>query len=390
MRRHPWTLLAPLCLFACSDATPIWEDASFRSEAQEVARHYAAIVAANYEDSARGAEQLHTTLTEFTEAPSEERLHAARAAWLGARDAYGLSEVYRFYGGPIDAEPDNLEGRINAWPMDESYIDYVEGDPEAGIINDLAGYPTLDRDLLIERNAAVGEDSISTGWHAIEFLLWGQDLSAEGPGARPWTDFADAPEGTASNQERRRQYLTIVSELLIDDLHRLADAWSEGQANYRAEFVAQDPRDALTQILLGMGSLSGAELAGERMTVAYDTREQEDEHSCFSDNTHKDLLLNIEGIQNVYLGKYGDLSGPGISALVARLDPELDASTRESLQAAVDAVAAIPPPFDVAIQAADGSPERKAVADAIQALRDATTAIVAVADKLEITLNLEE
>ncbi|MBZ5711636.1 imelysin family protein [Nannocystis pusilla] len=384
MRR---TFLALCLLPACTTSTTGWEDDAFRTEAKNVVDRYAALVSAAYEKSSRGAEQMDSALQDFVAAPSADTLQATRTAWLGARDDYGLTEVFRFYNGPIDAAPDELEGRINAWPMDEAYIDYVEGMPDVGIINDLAAYPELSRDVLIERNGAEGEDSISTGWHAIEFLLWGQDLDPAGPGARPFTDFVDG--GTAANQDRRRQYLTLTSELLLDDLARVADSWSEGQENYRAEFVAQDPKDAIGKILLGMASLSGAELAGERMTVAYDTREQEDEHSCFSDNTHKDLLANIQGIEDVYHGRIDGQAGPSLSSLVARIDADADTLATAKLQAAVAAVAAIPPPFDAAIQAADGSPERASVKAAIDSLKEATEALVGVAEALEIELNLE-
>lgn len=387
MPRH--LILSFSLLGACTAPAPSWDDGDFRAEAASVVDRYAVLVSSAYESSSRGAEQMHAALDAFVAAPTDASLEAVKTAWLGARDDYGLTEVFRFYGGPIDAAPDELEGRINAWPIDEAYIDYVDGDPDSGIIQDLQTYPALTRDILIERNGAEGEDSISTGWHAVEFLLWGQDTDPAGPGVRPYTDFLDPPDATAAHGDRRRQYLVLASELLIDDLARVADAWSEGQANYRAEFVAQDPRDAITKILLGMASLSGAELAGERMTVAYETREQEDEHSCFSDNTHRDLLANIQGIQDVYLGKIDGKTGPSLSGLVARIDPAVDSDATAALQAAVDAVAAIPPPFDAAIQAPDGSPERRAVSDAIAALEAATAALVAVAGALDIELNLE-
>lgn len=382
-------LLVFTILPACTTSTSGWEDDAFRAEAEGVVDRYAQLVSTSYEKSLRGAEQMDAALQDFLAAPDADKFAAVKTAWLGARDDYGLTEVFRFYNGPIDAAPDELEGRINAWPMDEAYVDYVEGMPDSGIINDLASYPQITKDVLIERNGAEGEDSISTGWHAIEFLLWGQDMDPAGPGARPWTDFVDGDQATAANNERRREYLRLASELLLDDLGRVADAWSEGQANYRAEFVAQEPKDAIAKILLGMASLSGAELAGERMTVAYETREQEDEHSCFSDNTHNDLLANIRGIQDVYLGKIDGEVGPSLSALVARIDADVDADATAKLQAAVDAVSRIPAPFDAAIQAPDGSPEREAVAEAIAALEAATASLVAVAGALDIELNLE-
>lgn len=382
-------LLAAGCEGSSDSPASPWDDSTFRESAVAAREQYVNVIVASYEDTRVAAEAMHAELEAFIAAPSAAGLESAREAWLAARELYGQTEVYRFYGGPIDAEPDNLEGRLNSWPMDEAYIDYVEEDPEAGIINDLATYPTIDRDLLISLNGAGGEDDISTGWHAIEFLLWGQDLRADGPGQRPHTDFIVGEEGTAANQDRRAAYLKLVSELLLSDLDALIAAWAPTAA-YHAEFEAAEPKEALTRLLLGMGSLSGAELSGERMGVAYETREQEDEHSCFSDNTHRDLYTNALGIENVYLGRFGDLSGPSLAELVARVDPELDRTLREQLKASVAAMAAIPAPFDSAIQAPDGDPAREAVAAGIAALKAQTRTIAEVAAALDITLNLEE
>jgi len=390
----PTTKYLTLCLLLAlgcesSGSSSPWDDPAVRAQASAASEQYAQVVAASYADTVTAAEALQAEIEAFVAAPSAAGLSAAREAWLAARELYGVTEVFRFYGGPIDAEPDNLEGRINSWPLDEVYIDYVEGKPEGGIINDLARYPELDRALLVELNGAGGEDDISTGWHAIEFLLWGQDLRADGPGDRPFTDYLTGPDATATNQDRRAEYLHLVTDLLVDDLRALTDAWAEG-APYRQEFVAADPKDALTRVLLGMGSLSGAELSGERIGVAYNTREQEDEHSCFSDNTHRDIYTNALGIEDAYLGRHATLSGASLSDVVAAVDPALDETLRTQLRASVDAMAAIPPPFDQAIQAPEGSPARQAVADAIAALKAQTATIAEVAAALEITLNLEE
>jgi putative iron-regulated protein len=389
-------LLSPalvLVLASCtatSEPTSPWEDDGFRDAAVGVVDHYGVLVSANYDATLAGAQTLDAAIAAFLADPSEATLAEARAAWLAARTPYGETEVFRFYNGPIDGEPDGVEGQINAWPLDEVYIDYVEGMPMGGIINDTATYPTIDTETLIAANEALGEDTISTGWHAIEFLLWGQDMDPAGPGDRPFTDYVDGAEATAPNPDRRRTYLELVSALLVEDVEGVAQAWAADGDNYRADFVADDPKEGVRKMLLGMGSLSGAELAGERMTVAYETREQEDEHSCFSDNTHNDLIANARGIENVYLGRYGAANGPGISVLVARLDEALDQRMREELAASVAAMEAIPAPFDAAIQAPEGSPEREAVAAAIAALQTQTGTIAEVAELLEIELNLEE
>ena len=158
---------------------------------------------------------MDAAIDAFVADPTDETLEAAKQAWLAARDDYGLTEAFRFYGGPIDDEETGPEGLINAWPLDEAYVDYVEGDEAAGIVNDPDAYPTIDAELITSLNEEGGEANISTGWHAIEFLLWGQDLSADGAGARPVTDYTEA-----ANADRRLTYLTVTSDLLLEHLDR--------------------------------------------------------------------------------------------------------------------------------------------------------------------------
>ena len=174
-------------------------------------------VHAAYTDVTVEAEALQADLEAFVADPTEDTLAAAKQSWLDARVLYGPTEAFRFYDGPIDNPDDGPEGQINAWPLDEAYIDYVEGDAAAGIINDTVGVPEITTDVLVAANEEGGESNISTGWHAIEFLLWGQDLSADGAGARPLTDYTTAPTA-----ERRATYLTLLAELLVNDLERRA------------------------------------------------------------------------------------------------------------------------------------------------------------------------
>ena len=356
---------------------------------QEAAQNYAEIAHAAYQDSFLLAQQLKTAVDAFVAAPSQAGLDTARAAWLAARVPYGQTEAYRFYNGPIDNEQDGPEGQLNAWPMDENYVDYTAGNPNAGIINNPGAYPEITRDLLVGLNEQNGEANISTGYHAIEFLLWGQDLSANGHGERPFTDYVDG--GAEGNEARRRAYLSVITDLLVEDLQFLVDAWAPGVAgNYRAGFEAND--DALSFMLQGIGSLSGAELAGERMSVALDTRDQEDEHSCFSDNTHVDIRENARGIRNVYSGTYTringtQISGTGVHHILTEVDANLATRLNQLTVDSVTACEAIPRPFDRAIVTSDGRPVVQA---AIDALRAQTAAIAEAADALGITLNLEQ
>ena len=267
-----------------------------------VATHYAALVHANYSDTLSAAQDMQAAIAAFVAAPSADGLAAARKAWLQAREFYGQTEAFRFYGGPIDDDK-GPEGQINAWPLDEAYVDYVQGKPKAGLINNPQFKIT--KANLAKFNERGGEENISSGWHAVEFLLWGQDLSETGPGNRSFEDYVD---GKTPNADRRRQFLTVATALLVDDLASVTKAWAPGQKNYRARFE-KGGKESVRKIIVGLGSLSRGELAGERMEVALNSQDQEDEHSCFSDNTHRDIVTNARGIQNVWLGEYTRVDG---------------------------------------------------------------------------------
>lgn len=364
--------------------------ATSQIQAQDVLQHYSSLVYANYSDSIAAAKQMQQAIDAFIANPSQATQDAARKAWLNAREFYGQTEAFRFYDGPIDNE-DGPEGQINAWPMDESYVDYVVGDEKAGLINNRSEAITKER--LAELNEHDGEENISTGWHAIEFMLWGQDLNDNGPGARPFTDFID---GKAPNADRRRQYLQVVTELLLEDLQSVADQWKPGvKDNFRAEFE-KGGEASLRKIFVGLGSLSRGELAGERLEVAMASRDQEDEHSCFSDNTHRDAVANAQGIQNVWLGSYkrldgSELKGPGLRDWVAAHDKAVAEKTTLQIAKSVAAANAIPAPFDQAIQGARGSTARAKIQTTIDALTQQSKDLVEAAKAVGFEqLNLVE
>lgn len=364
--------------------------ATSQIQAQDVLQHYSSLVYANYSDSIAAAKQMQQAIDAFIANPSQATQDAARKAWLNAREFYGQTEAFRFYDGPIDNE-DGPEGQINAWPMDESYVDYVVGDEKAGLINNRSEAITKER--LAELNEHDGEENISTGWHAIEFMLWGQDLNDNGPGARPFTDFID---GKAPNADRRRQYLQVVTELLLEDLQSVADQWKPGvKDNFRAEFE-KGGEASLRKIFVGLGSLSRGELAGERLEVAMASRDQEDEHSCFSDNTHRDAVANAQGIQNVWLGSYtrldgSELKGPGLRDWVAAHDKAVAEKTTLQIAKSVAAANAIPAPFDQAIQGARDSTARAKIQTTIDALTQQSKDLVEAAKAVGFEqLNLVE
>jgi putative iron-regulated protein len=326
----------------------------------EVTAHYADLALAGYEDSLTTAKALQQAVATFIATPSDATLQAARTAWLAARVPYQQTEAFRF-GNPI---VDDWEGRVNAWPLDEGLIDYTAtdyGNEENALASlnviatpsfTLSGTridatsitPALIRDTLHEADGI--EANVASGYHAIEFLLWGQDLNGTGPGAgnRPWTDFATADACTNGNCDRRAAYLQAATDLLVADLTEMTANWAKDGPARAA--VTADPEAGLLAILTGMGSLSYGELAGERMKLGLMLNDPEEEQDCFSDNTHNSHYHDGLGIRNVYLGAYtrvdgSALDGPSLSDLVAAADPAVDDRLKAELDASVAALGAV-------------------------------------------------
>ncbi len=332
------------------------------TEAKAVIATYSDIALAKYEDSLVTAKKLDEAVSALIATPSPETLEAARTAWKAARIPYQQTEVYRF-GNPI---VDDWEGRVNAWPLDEGLIDYVdagygtESDENTLYTANVIANKTIEingqkvdaSELTPEflsgtlQEAGGIEANVATGYHAIEFLLWGQDLNGTGPGAgnRPYTDY-DLANCTGGNCDRRAQYLASASKLLVSDLEEMVANWEpEGAA--RKALADGDEKAGLSAILTGMGSLSYGEMAGQRMKLGLLLHDPEEEHDCFSDNTHISHLYDAIGIRNAYLGSYTRIdgsvvAGASLSELVKAADPAVDAELKGKLDDTVAAMEAI-------------------------------------------------
>jgi putative iron-regulated protein len=334
------------------------DSAAFQYDAKPQIEAYVELVRDSYGKAKDGTSSLKSAVDAFLIAPNDVTLAAARKAWVDARPAYLMTEAYRFYDGPIE----ELEGFINAWPMNEAAIDYVEGDLEAGIINNSADPITVD--TLVSANQAKDEGDVTTGWHAVEFLLWGQDLSLDGPGKRPASDYT---AGTQTN-DRRRAYLSIVTTQLDGDIKKLLDSW-EDPNGYSATFMALEQREAIGRIMNGISILAGFEFKSERLSVALDSGDQEDEHSCFSDTTHQDFVYDLAGIKAVWNGNGAGKDRLGIDELVRSIDKATADQVDALLADSETKIAALGNPWDRVLATAIGSPERKVAEEAAASLQ---------------------
>jgi putative iron-regulated protein len=346
--------IVQVCRRGCAAAAVLWLAMAIipasAATVEEVTETYANIALAAYEDATSRARDLKGAIDRFVAAPTDATLKEARAAWMAARIPYMQTEAYRFGNKIVD----DWEGRVNAWPLDEGLIDYVDaGYGTASDSNPLytanviantslmvAGRKvdarTITKELLRSLQEAERiEANVATGYHAIEFLLWGQDLNGSGPGAgtRPATDY-DLKRCTGGNCDRRVAYLRVAMDLLVEDLEEMVGNWRADGAARKA--LREPGTHPLVVIFKGLGSLSYGEMAGERMKLGLMLNDPEEEHDCFSDNTHNSHYYDIIGIENVYLGRYKRIdgttvAGASVSDLVKAKSAEIDDRVRKAL-----------------------------------------------------------
>ncbi|MGO4852766.1 imelysin family protein [Phaeovulum sp. W22_SRMD_FR3] len=350
------------CLTALVATTALCASPAFADLREDVLANYAEIGAATYGDAAVTAHALQAAVDAFLAAPSEAGLEAARDAWKAARAPYMQSEVFRFGNPVVDA----WEGQVNAWPLDEGLIDYVDADSAAvneendyALLNVVANpqitiagtavdasqiTPALIADVLQEADGI--EANVASGYHAVEFLLWGQDLNGTGPGAgaRAYTDYVTGDACTNGNCDRRAAYLKSVTDLLVTDLDEMAADWQPGGAARAA--ITDDTATGIAAILTGLGSLSYGELAGERMKLGLMLHDPEEEQDCFSDNTYNSHYYDGIGMQNVLTGRYNRVDGSvvqgaSLQSLVAEKDPALAEELTAKIGTSVAALTAL-------------------------------------------------
>ena len=381
------------------------------AEVAQVVESYADIAHAKYEDALNGAVALEKAVDALIAAPTEDNLKAARAAWIASRPAYQETEGVRF-GNPI---VDDWEGRVNAWPLDEGMIDYVapaygtESDenplyaanvianPKLSVGGEEIDATNITKELLATKLHEAGESeaNVATGYHAIEFLLWGQDLNGTGPGAgnRPASDY-DTANCTHGNCDRRAAYLKTATALLVDDLTEMVGNWTADGAARKALRDAGDTK-ALVMMFAGLGSLSYGELGGERMKLGLILHDPEEEHDCFSDNTHNSHYYDQVGMMTIYQGRYqradgSVIEGESLSDLVAAASPDADAAVKAAMANTEAKLKLIKDTADSGKMAydqmiGDGNPEgNKMIQDAIDGLVAQTHAIEKAIESLKI------
>jgi len=408
-------LLPALLLTAALTLSPAHAAPAPGPAAAVVLTVYGDIAQAMYEDSLNTAKALQTSVVAFLADPTAAKLNAARAAWKAARVPYSQTEGYRFGNAIVD----EWEGKVNSWPLDEGLIDYVDAsygktsdenplytlnviaNKQVRVGAKAVNAAVIDSALLRQLQEAQGvKANVATGYHAIEFLLWGQDLHGTGPGAgeRPVSDY-DQKACTHGNCDRRAAYLKTATQLLVEDLTEITADWAAG-GKARTELAAKGPDGGLATILTGLGSLSYGEMAGERMKLGLLLHDPEEEQDCFSDNTHNEHFNDELGMTEIWRGRYTRVNGSVVqgaslrdyvtarnAAAAKRLDDRMNEALAR-MKAIKDTADSGRMAYDQMI-GSNNAAGNQLVQDAIDALVAQTRAAEGVVAALSLKISLE-
>jgi putative iron-regulated protein len=351
-------------------------------QANSLLKRYVHFVHESYALAHTKAREMQVALATFADKPNSKNFQAAKLAWLAARKAYTPTEAFRFYDGPIDVAASNGQGggpesRLNAWPLNEAVIDYVADASSLGLIGD-SSIP-INAETVLARDQISDEADVTTGFHALEFLLWGQDFADAGPGSRPITDYT-----IAANADRRKQYLLVLSASIVQDLQSLERDWDvTDQNSFATHFLALDRYEALGRVLTGAAAYAGFELASERLSVPLDSGMQEDEHSCFSDNTTEDFVAGVDGIARL-------ITAIELIPLLGKVDNDASTDLGIALKAAQAAVKRLPKRFDQILVSSMESRSRKSAEDLVLRLQQLSSRISFAGKQLGVLISVPQ
>ena len=167
-------------------------------------------------------EQLQSSTTEFLSAPNSTNQKQAKRAWLQAHKAFLGSNLFSL------VSQNQLIFQIDAWPIQEGFLDSIPNYPQSGIINDLT--VAIDTESLQEQHGITDSREVSLGFHALEFLIFGR-----------------TPENFGLSGDniklRRRAAMKIILDLLISDIDLAFEEIGEASADFLSELEDYDGKD---------------------------------------------------------------------------------------------------------------------------------------------------
>ena len=270
----------------------------------------------SYEDMYAKTQELLTAVTALNTTTNDDNLATARLKWKAIRTTWERTEAWLF--GPV--EQNNIDPRIDTWPVEFNALDAI----------------LANNDELTDTYIDGLEDALK-GFHPIEYVLWGKNGNKK----------------AAQITTREKQYLLALTTNLVKLSKEVRDSWTTGGYNNQlatagagsTEFTSQQA--AFLQIVDGMAGICG-EVADSKIKEPFEAQDPTLEESPFSKNSVIDFTNNINGILDMYQGKFAE-DGKGLEDIVRANNLQLDAEIKSKHAAAIASLQAITKPFGEAI-----------------------------------------
>ena len=315
---------------------------------------------------------LGLLIDDFLASPNTETMTAARIAWLNAHSSYELTALHRYFARLVLPEGESLalfqmQYRLNHWPILPGYIDYVDGYPDSGIVHDIN--VTMDRPGLQEQHGAFDLAEAALGFHVLEFLLWGENK--EMGRLRPASDYDSSSVLSALQQEngfalsqlsnnRRREYLRIVSQALIDDFHSLQQLWANGVAPFREKLISLQSTEILSLLVEAATTMLTEGMLVSSLYPLLNGDYSDSIQSPYSHSTQNAISAQLFGVERLLLETRTE-SGATLDSILVKLSVDFeelfyqnfDASKEclvllySTLQAPQDPAAALQAEFEI-------------------------------------------
>lgn len=272
-------------------------------------------------------EQLNKAAEKFSESKSEENLAAVAVAMKGSFEQFNKGRIVRY--GP-SAHYD-FDKQIATWPFDKVMVDYNIAEIDAGRME-------MDKTILREKNSS------NRGLHTVKYLIYHNDGKLRTP-----QEMSDA-EAT---------YLTAVTGVMLEaaidyqscwvgtanmsagDQAILKDAEKRHHVSYAKEFKnAGEEYSRYFSV-----SINLQELIGEASAVLEDMvplieelpkyGNAEDIRYWDSVTPFKDIINQLKGVRNSYLGGIEGSRGTGYAELTEKRDKQLNERIIISLSHAI-------------------------------------------------------
>ena len=318
MKKVNYLVLVAVLLFvsACKKKKEEQEIADFDVLKQEILADVSThVIGATYSDLDEKAKVLYSNVSSFNSNSSPENLTAARQAWIDLRSAWEQSEGFLF--GPVSI--DNIDPRIDTWPIDFARIDSVISTSEP----------------LTESYVDNLEEALK-GFHPVEFILWGSNGS----------------KTSANFQTREKELLMALATNLKQLCASVNTQWS---GNYHSEFVKAgngstvylSERAAYDELIDAIAGICD-EVANGKLKDPFDAQDPMLEESPFAKNSMTDFRNNIKGVENIYLGNY-KTNGKGLEDFIRAKNLSMDATVKAKIANAKQALNNVTMPFGEAI-----------------------------------------